>query len=59
MNTVMVTLGANWLMYGAVEIAEYIFPATAVTDTMILTMTAELGIKPVVEGVHPAFRTIG
>ena len=59
MNVVMVTLGANWLMYGAVEIAEYIFPAVAVTDTMVLTMMAELGIKPVVEGVHPAFKTIG
>jgi tetrahydromethanopterin S-methyltransferase subunit H len=58
MNTVMVTLGANWLMYGPVEIAEYIFPAVAVTDTMILTMTAELGTKPIVEGMHPAFRTI-
>jgi tetrahydromethanopterin S-methyltransferase subunit H len=59
MNTVMVTLGANWLMYGAVEIAEYIFPAVAVTDTMILTITAELDTKPIVEGMHPAFRTIG
>ena len=59
MNAVMVTLGANWLMYGPVEIAEYIFPAVAVTDTMVLTMTAELGIKPIVEGMHPAFRTIG
>jgi tetrahydromethanopterin S-methyltransferase subunit H len=59
MNTVMVTLGANWLMYGAVEIAEYIFPAVAVADTMILTITAELGTKPVVEGMHPAFKTIG
>jgi tetrahydromethanopterin S-methyltransferase subunit H len=59
MNTVMVTLGANWLMYGAVEIAEYIFPAIAVTDTMILTMTAELGTRPIVEGMHPVFRTIG
>jgi tetrahydromethanopterin S-methyltransferase subunit H len=59
MNAVMVTLGANWLMYGPVEVAEYIFPVIAVTDTQILTMTAELGTKPIVEGMHPAFRTIG
>lgn len=59
MNAVMVTLGANWLMYGPVEIAKYIFPVIAVTDTQILTMAAELGTMPLVEGMHPAFRTIG
>jgi tetrahydromethanopterin S-methyltransferase subunit H len=59
LNSAMVAWGVGWLMYGAVELAYYVFPAVAIADTMALTMTAELGIKPVVEGVHPAFRTIG
>jgi len=59
MNAVMLMLGANWLMYGPVEIAEYVFPVVAITDTQILTITAELGTKPLVEGMHPLFRTIG
>jgi tetrahydromethanopterin S-methyltransferase subunit H len=59
LNSAMVAWGVGWLMYGAVELADYVFPAVAIADTMALTMTAELGIRPVVEGVHPAFRTIG
>lgn len=59
LNSAMVAWGVGWLMYGAVELADFVFPAVAIADTMALTMTAELGIKPVVEGVHPAFRTIG
>jgi tetrahydromethanopterin S-methyltransferase subunit H len=59
MNTVMVMLGANWLMYGPVELAEYMYPVIAVTDTQVLEITAELGTRPVEEGMHPIFRTIG
>lgn len=59
MNAVMLMLGANWLMYGPVELAEYVFPVVAITDTQILTATAELGTKPLVEGMHPLFKTIG
>jgi tetrahydromethanopterin S-methyltransferase subunit H len=59
MNAVMLMLGANWLMYGPVELAEYIYPVIAVTDTQILTITAELGTRPIEEGMHPIFRTIG
>jgi len=59
MNTVMVMLGANWLMYGPVELAEYIYPVIAVTDTQMLEITAELGTRPIEEGMHPIFRTIG
>jgi tetrahydromethanopterin S-methyltransferase subunit H len=58
MNAVMLMLGANWLMYGPVELAEYIYPAIAVTDTMVLNVTAELGTKPLEEGRHPIFRTV-
>lgn len=56
MNAIEQILGANWLLYGPVEHADYIFPSVAMTDTWILTATAELGIEPAVEGVHPLFR---
>lgn len=56
MNTIEQILGANFLLYGPVEHADYIFPSVAMTDTWILTATAELGIQPAVEGVHPLFK---
>jgi tetrahydromethanopterin S-methyltransferase subunit H len=59
MNAVMLMLGANWLMYGPVELAEYIYPVVATTDTQILTAAAELGTRPLVEGMHPVFKTVG
>ena len=59
MNAVMLMLGANWLMYGPVELAEYIYPVIAVTDTQVLEITSELGTRAVEEGMHPIFRTIG
>ncbi len=59
MNAVMLMLGANWLMYGPVELAEYFYPVIAVTDTQVLEITAELGTRPLEEGMHPIFRTIG
>ena len=58
MNAVMLMLGVNWLMYGPVELAEYIYPAIAVSDTMVLNITSELGTKPLEEGRHPIFRTV-
>jgi len=51
-------MGANWLLYGPLQHAEYIFPSVAMTDSYILTATAELGIKPAVEGMHPLFNLL-
>ena len=58
-NAIMPILGADWIMFGPVESADYIFPAVAVIDTYIITATAELGINPALEGVHPIFKLIG
>jgi tetrahydromethanopterin S-methyltransferase subunit H len=57
-HTMMQILGANWLMYGPIEHSDWVFPAVAMTDTFILTATAELGIQPIEEGKHPIFRLI-
>ena len=57
-HTIMQVLGANWLLYGPIEHADWVFPAVATTDTFILTATAELGIQPVEEGKHPVFKLI-
>jgi tetrahydromethanopterin S-methyltransferase subunit H len=58
-NAILPIVGADWIMFGPIEFAEYVFPVIAVIDTYILTATAEIGIKPVIEGMHPLFRTMG
>jgi len=55
-NAIMPILGADWIMFGPLEIADYIFQAVATIDTYIITATAELGINPAVEGMHPIFK---
>ena len=55
-NAIMAVLGADWIMFGPVESADYIFPAIAIIDTYIITATAELGINPAQEGKHPIFK---
>jgi len=57
-NAIMPILGADWIMFGPVETADYIFPAVATIDTYIITATAELGINPAVEGMHPIFKLL-
>jgi len=52
-------IGADWIMFGPIEFAEFVFPAIAVIDTYILTATAELGTRPAVEGMHPLFKLVG
>jgi len=54
----MQILGANWLMWGPIEHADWVFPTVAMTDTFILTATADLGIQPIEEGKHPVFKLI-
>lgn len=58
-NAILPILGADWIMFGPIEHAEYIFPAVALIDTQILTATAELGTRPLDESLHPLFKTIG
>lgn len=58
-NAILPIIGADWIMFGPIEFAEFVFPAVAVIDTYILTATAELGTRPAVEGMHPLFKLIG
>lgn len=57
-NVIAQILGANWLLYGPLQHAPYIFPSVAMTDSYILTAMAELGIKPAVEKKHPLFNLL-
>ena len=54
-NAIMQTAGANWLMIGPAEQAEWVFPAVAVVDTYIASAAADLGTRPL-EETHPIFR---
>jgi len=58
-SAILPILGADWIMFGPIELAEYVFPTVAVIDTYVLTATAELGTKPLIEGMHPLFKTVG
>jgi len=54
-NSIMQTAGANWLMIGPAEQAEWVFPAVAVTDTYIASAAGDLGTRPV-EETHPIYK---
>ena len=54
-NSIMQTLGANYLMFGPAEQAEWVFPAAAVTDIYIASAAAELGTRPL-EQTHPIYK---
>ncbi len=58
-NAILPMIGADWIMFGPIEFAEFVFPAVAVVDTYILTATAELGTRPLIEGMHPLFKLVG
>jgi tetrahydromethanopterin S-methyltransferase subunit H len=58
-NAILPMIGCDWIMFGPIEFAEFVFPAVAVVDTYILTATAELGTRPAVEGMHPLFKLVG
>ena len=49
-----VTLGADFILYGPVEDASYVFPAVAMTDTALSQVFVERGFRP--EKSHPRFR---
>jgi tetrahydromethanopterin S-methyltransferase subunit H len=54
-NSIMQTAGANFLMFGPAELAEWVFPAVAVTDTYIASAAADLGTMPL-EETHPIYK---
>ena len=57
-NAILPIMGADWIMFGPIEFAEFLFPVIAVIDTYVLTATAEIGTKPAIEGMHPLFKTM-
>jgi len=54
-NAIMQTAGANWLMIGPAEQAEWIMPAVAVTDSYIASAAGDLGTRPL-EETHPIYK---
>jgi len=54
-NAIMQTMGANWLMFGPAEQADWVFPAVAIVDTYVLSATSDLDIRPLDE-THPIFK---
>src|SRR4030066_357489 len=54
-NSIMQMAGANWLMIGPAEQAEWVFPAVAVTDTYIASAAGDLGTRPLEES-HPIYK---
>ncbi len=54
-NAIMQTAGANWLMIGPAEQAEWVFPAVAVVDTYMASAASDLGTRPLEES-HPIYR---
>lgn len=54
-NTIMQMAGANWLMFGPAEQAEWVFPAIAVTDIYLASAAADLGTRPL-EETHPIYK---
>ncbi len=57
-NVISQILGANWLLYGPIQYAKYIFPSVAIADSYVLTAAAEIGTKPYIEGMHPLFKML-
>ena len=54
-NSIMQMAGANYLMFGPAEQAEWVFPAVAVTDIYIASAAADLGTRPL-EETHPIYK---
>ena len=54
-NAIMQTMGANWLMFGPIEQADYVFPAVAITDAYVASAMGDVGIRPL-EETHPIYK---
>lgn len=53
-NATAVAVGADFVLYGPIEDAKYVFPAVAMVDTAFSQLAIERGSKPI-DG-HPRFR---
>ncbi len=54
-NAIMQIMGANWLMFGPVEQADYVFPAVAIVDAYVASAMGDVGIRPLHEQ-HPIYK---
>src|SRR4030043_820225 len=54
-NSIMQVMGANWLMFGPAEQADWGFPAVAVVDTYVSSAMSDLDIRPL-EVTNPIFK---
>ena len=54
-NTIIQVMGANWLMFGPAELADWVFPAVAIVDTYVSSAMSELDITPL-DQTHPIFK---
>jgi tetrahydromethanopterin S-methyltransferase subunit H len=54
-NAIMQVMGANWLMFGPAEQADWVFPAVAIVDTYVSSAMSDLDIRPLDE-THPIFK---
>ncbi len=54
-NAIMQSAGANYLMFGPAEQAEWVFPAVAVTDIYIASAAADFETRPL-EETHPIYK---
>jgi len=54
-NAIMQTVGANWLMFGPAEQADYVFPAIAIVDAYVASAMGDLDIRPLNEQ-HPIYK---
>jgi tetrahydromethanopterin S-methyltransferase subunit H len=54
-NAIMQTVGANWLMFGPAEQADYVFPAVAIVDAYVASAMGDLDIRPLEES-HPIYK---
>jgi tetrahydromethanopterin S-methyltransferase subunit H len=48
-NMICGVVGADYLLYGPIDLASIIFPATAMIDIIVQESTAELGVEPQTE----------
>jgi tetrahydromethanopterin S-methyltransferase subunit H len=54
-NAIMQVMGANWLMFGPAEQADWVFPAVAIVDTYVASAMGDLDIRPLNEQ-HPIYK---
>lgn len=54
-QTVTLTMGADFLMYGPIESADWIFPACAAVDAIVATAAKEIGTEPATKE-HPLYK---